>query len=54
MSMTHYADYLREGPRVRLPRRQGAQPTKAKEHRYERRKVRQFMRHGEWAESTPT
>jgi hypothetical protein len=50
--MTHPMENLKEANRLKTSRRYVAQPSKAKEHRYERRKVRQTMRHGEWQDET--
>jgi hypothetical protein len=46
--MTTSMEHLKEATRFKASRRFSAQPSKAKGHRYERRKVRQFMRYGEW------
>jgi hypothetical protein len=48
--MTNYVEHTKDRNKLRTSGRSAAQPNKAKEHRYERRKVRQFMRHCEWDE----
>jgi hypothetical protein len=47
--MTNTIELLNEATRnVKLLRRLADQPSKVKKHRYERRKVRSFIRLGDW------
>jgi hypothetical protein len=49
--MTHSLELLNAALRnAKSLRRYADQVTKAKKHRYERRKVRSFIRLGEWSE----
>ena len=55
MLMTRTLDALTEAIRNPKPsfRQIDDRPEKAKKHRYERRKIREFIRLGDWAQENP-